>query len=161
MTYAIGTTVVYPNHGAAVVEGSEVRQVNGAPRKYLVLRVVAQRGLVVRVPACNLEMLGVRDVIDEDGLERVLEVLRADSTNQPASWSQRQRVNSDKLRTGSVVRVAEVVRDLSRRQRAGHLSEAEGHVLTKARQILLSELMHCVAAGQEQAEELLDQVLAS
>ncbi len=161
MTFAVGDTVVYPNHGAALVEDIETRQINGEAKTYLVLRIAAQSGLVVRVPACNLELVGVREVMDDAGLQRALEVLRAEPAAEPANWSRRHRVNSDKLRTGSLVRVAEVVRDLARRQRAGPLSEIERHLLVKARQILVSELAHCEQTDHDQAQTLLDELLAS
>ena len=71
MTFTVGETVVYPNHGAAVIEDIETRQIKGEDKLYLVLRIVGQTDLVVRVPACNLDLVGVRDVVDADGLERV------------------------------------------------------------------------------------------
>jgi len=160
MTYAVGETLFYPNHGAALIEGIETRQVNGEARAYLVLRIAAENGLVVRVPSVNLERIGVRDVIDGDGIEQVLEVLRAAPAGESSTWSHRHRVNAEKLRSGSVVRVAEVVRDLGRRRRAGHLSTAEGRTLAKARRILMSELAHCGQAHQDQAQKVLDEVLA-
>ena len=78
MTFTVGETVVYPNHGAAVIEDIEMRTIKGEERQYLVLRIVAQQDLVVRVPACNLDLVGVRDVVDKDGLDRVFGVLRAE-----------------------------------------------------------------------------------
>ena len=77
MTFTVGETVVYPNHGAAVIEDIEMRTIKGEDRQYLVLRIVAQQDLVVRVPACNLDLVGVRDVVDKEGLDRVFDVLRA------------------------------------------------------------------------------------
>ena len=76
MTFTVGETVVYPNHGAAVIENIETRTIKGEDKLYLVLRIVAQQDLVVRVPACNLDLVGVRDVVDKEGLERVFDVLR-------------------------------------------------------------------------------------
>ena len=71
MTFTVGETVVYPNHGAAVIEDIEMRKIKGEDTQYLVLRIVAQQDLVVRVPACNLDLVGVRDVVDKEGLDRV------------------------------------------------------------------------------------------
>ena len=159
MTYSVGQAVVYPNHGAAVVEDIEVRTVKGEDQIYLVLRITAQRGLVVRVPARNLELLGVREVIDEDELQQMLEVLHADATEEHANWSRRHRANTDKLRSGSAIGVAEVVRDLVRRRREGNLSAAEGHTLTKAYKILTSELAHCGQPIPDEAQRLLDEAL--
>ena len=160
MTYAVGETVVYPQHGAALVEHIETRMVNGEKQAYLVLRIAAQQGLVVRVPVCKLDAIGVREVVDEDGLQRVLAVLSTETAEEPSNWSRRHRANTDKLRTGSAVKIAEVVRDLGRRRRAGHLSAAEEHTLTKAHRILASELAHCRQAVADQARKLLNEALA-
>ena len=85
MTFTVGETVVYPNHGAAVIEDIETRQIKGEDKLYLVLRIVGQTDLVVRVPACNLDLVGVRDVVDADGLEKVFSVLRAPHTEAPSA----------------------------------------------------------------------------
>jgi CarD family transcriptional regulator len=159
MTYAVGETVIYPNHGAALVEAVEMRRIKGHDQTYLVLRVLAQNGLVLRVPDHNLDLIGVRDVVDTHGLERVLDTLRGASA-EPSHWSRRCRENTEKLRTGCAIRVAEVVRDLWRRNRAGHLSAVEGRMLAKARQILVSELAHCHQTDHDKAETLLDEALA-
>src|SRR6266550_4075228 len=74
MTFTVGETVVYPNHGAAVIEDIETRQIKGEDKLYLVLRIVGQTDLVVRVPACNLDLVGVRDVVDADGLEKLFAI---------------------------------------------------------------------------------------
>ena len=76
MTFNVGETVVYPNHGAAVIEDVETRTIKGEEKLYLVLRILGQNDLVVRVPANNLDLVGVRDVVDDEGLEKVFEVLR-------------------------------------------------------------------------------------
>ena len=163
MTYAVGETVVYPNHGAAQIEAIETRQVNGQDKTYLVLRIASRKELVVRVPTCSLDLVGVREIVDAEGLKLVLEVLRAESAEsaESSNWSRRRRANAEKVRSGSVISVAEVVRDLGRRQRAGHLSAAEGHMLANAREILVSELVSCGQADQEQAQTLLDEVLGA
>ena len=124
MTFTIGETVVYPNHGAAVIEDIETRTIKGEETLYLVLRIVGQNDLVVRVPACNLDLVGVRDVVDADGLEKVFDVLRAPHAEEPTNWSRRYKANLEKLHSGSVMKVAEVVRDLWRRERDRGLSAA-------------------------------------
>ena len=111
MTFTVGETVVYPNHGAAVIEDIEMRSIKGEERQYLVLRIVAQQDLVVRVPACNLDLVGVRDVVDKEGLDRVFDVLRAIVPDEPTNWSRRYKANLEKLHSGDVMKVAEVVRD--------------------------------------------------
>lgn len=161
MTFTVGETVVYPNHGAAVIEDIETRQIKGEDKLYLVLRIIGQNDLVVRVPACNLDLVGVRDVVDADGLERVFQVLRAEHTEEPTNWSRRYKANLEKLHSGNVIKVSEVVRDLWRRDRDKGLSAGEKRMLAKARAILVAELALAEDVAEERAEVMLDEVLAS
>ena len=161
MTFTVGETVVYPNHDAAVIEDIEMRTIKGEERQYLVLRIIAQQDLVVRVPASNLDLVGVRDVVDRDGLDRVFEILRAAHVEEPTNWSRRYKANLEKLHSGDVMKVAEVVRDLWRRERDRVLSAGEKRMLAKARQILVSELALAERTNEDKAEALLDEVLAS
>lgn len=161
MTFNVGETVVYPNHGAAVIEDIETRQIKGEDKLYLVLRIVGQTDLVVRVPACNLDLVGVRDVVDADGLERVFSVLRAPHVEEPTNWSRRYKANLEKLHSGNVMKVAEVVRDLWRREKDRGLSAGEKQMLAKARRILVSELALAEKVEEDRAETMLDEVLAS
>ena len=161
MTFNVGETVVYPNHGAAVIEDLETRTIKGEEKLYLVLRIIGQNDLVVRVPAANLDLVGVRDVVDEKGLKKVFEVLRQPHTEEPANWSRRYKANLEKLHSGNVLKVAEVVRDLWRRERDRGLSAGEKRMLAKARQILVSELALAEKVDEERAEQILEEVLAS
>ncbi|GAA5015103.1 CarD family transcriptional regulator [Actinopolymorpha pittospori] len=161
MTFKVGETVVYPHHGAAVIDDIETRKIKGEDKIYLVLRIVAQSDLVVRVPADNVDLVGVRDVVGQDGLEKVFEVLRAPHTEEPTNWSRRYKANLEKLASGDVIKVAEVVRDLWRRERDRGLSAGEKRMLAKARQILVSELALAENTNEDKAETLLDEVLAS
>ena len=161
MTFTVGEPVVYPNHGAAVIEDIETRQIKGEDKLYLVLRIIGQNDLVVRVPACNLDLVGVRDVVDADGLERVFQVLRAEHTEEPTNWSRRYKANLEKLHSGNVIKVSEVVRDLWRRDRDKGLSAGEKRMLAKARAILVAELALAEDVAEERAEVMLDEVLAS
>jgi CarD family transcriptional regulator len=160
MTFKVGDTVVYPHHGAALIESIEIRQVKGEDREYLVLRV-AQGDLTVRVPAANVDLVGVRDVVNDEGLARVFEVLRQPYTEEPTNWSRRYKANLEKLASGDVIKVAEVVRDLWRRERERGLSAGEKRMLAKARQILVSELALAENTNEDKAEAVLDEVLAS
>ena len=160
MTFKVGDTVVYPHHGAALIEAIETRQIKGVDKTYLVLKV-AQGDLTVRVPADNAEFVGVRDVVGQDGLDRVFEVLRAPYAEEPTNWSRRYKANLEKLASGDVIKVAEVVRDLWRRERERGLSAGEKRMLAKARQILVSELALAENTNEDKAEALLDEVLAS
>jgi CarD family transcriptional regulator len=160
MVFKVGETVVYPHHGAALIEAIETRVIKGEEKKYLVLKV-AQGDLTVRVPAANAEVVGVRDVVGQEGLDRVFEVLRAPHTEEPTNWSRRYKANLEKLASGDVNKVAEVVRDLWRRERDRGLSAGEKRMLAKARQILVSELALAEGTQEDKAEVLLDEVLAA
>lgn len=160
MTFTVGDTVVYPHHGAAKIEAVEKRTVKGVERDYLVLRV-AQGDLVVRVPSDNVDLVGVRDVVDQAGLDRVFDVLRQPYTEEPTNWSRRYKANLEKLASGDVIKVAEVVRDLWRREHERGLSAGEKRMLAKARQILVSELALAEKTNEDKAEAILDEVLAS
>ena len=161
MVYTVGETVVYPNHGAAVIEDIETRTIKGEARQYLVLRIVAQQDLVVRVPSDNLDLVGVRDVVDQDGLDRVFSILRASEIDEPTNWSRRYKANLEKLHSGDVMKVSEVVRDLWRRDRDRGLSAGEKRMLARARQVLVSELALAEKTNEDKAEAILDEVLAS
>src|SRR5712664_4236218 len=132
MSFKVGDTVVYPHHGAARIDAVETRTIKGEEKSYLVLKV-DKGDLTVRVPADNAELVGVRDVVGAEGLERVFEVLRAPHT--------------------------EVVRDLWRRDKERGLSAGEKRMLAKARQILVSELALAEKTNEDKAEALLDEVL--
>ncbi len=160
MTFSVGDTVVYPHHGAATIEAIEKRTIKGVERDYLVLRV-AQGDLTVRVPSDNVDLVGVRDVVDQAGLDRVFDVLRQPYTEEPTNWSRRYKANLEKLASGDVIKVAEVVRDLWRRERERGLSAGEKRMLAKARQILVSELALAENTNEDKAEAILDEVLAS
>ena len=160
MSFNVGETVVYPHHGAALIEATETRIVKGEEKLYLVLKV-AQGDLVVKVPAENAEVVGVRDVVDQAGLDHVFEVLRAPHTEEPTNWSRRYKANLEKLASGDVIKVSEVVRDLWRREKDRGLSAGEKRMLAKARQVLVSELALAEHTNEDKAEALLDEVLAS
>jgi CarD family transcriptional regulator len=160
MVFKVGETVVYPHHGAARIEEIETRTVRGEEKLYLTLKV-AQGDLTIKVPADNCEDIGVRDVVGPEGLERVFDVLRAPYTEEPTNWSRRYKANLEKLASGDVIKVAEVVRDLWRRDKDRGLSAGEKRMLAKARQILVSELALAEKTNEDKAEAILDEVLAS
>ncbi len=160
MTFQVGETVVYPHHGAALIESIETRTIKGEDMLYLVLKV-AQGDLTVRVPAENCDLVGVRDVVDQEGLERVFAVLRAPHTEEPTNWSRRYKANLEKLASGDVIKVSEVVRDLWRRDKDRGLSAGEKRMLANARRILVSELALAEHTNEDKAEAILDEVLVS
>jgi CarD family transcriptional regulator len=160
MTFTVGETVVYPHHGAALIEEIKTRTIRGEDKVYLKLKV-AQGDLTIEVPAENIDLVGVRDVVGQEGLEKVFDVLRAPYTEEPTNWSRRYKANLEKLASGDVIKVSEVVRDLWRRDQDRGLSAGEKRMLAKAKQILISELALAEKTDEEQAGAILDEVLAS
>ncbi|MGV8883247.1 MAG: CarD family transcriptional regulator [Rhodoglobus sp.] len=160
MLFEVGETVVYPHHGAATIVEVKKRLIKGEEKLYLKLNV-HQGDLVIEVPAENVDLVGVRDVIGQDGLDKVFEVLRSPFTEEPTNWSRRFKANAEKLASGDVIKVSEVVRDLWRRDQDRGLSAGEKSMLAKARNILTSELALAEKTDEEKAASMLDEVLAS
>lgn len=160
MVFEVGETVVYPHHGAALIEEIKTRTIKGEEKMYLKLKVT-QGDLVIEVPAENVDLVGVRDVVDEEGLKKVFAVLQADDVEEASNWSRRYKANVEKLASGDVLKVAEVVRDLWRRDKDRGLSAGEKRMLTKARHILTSELALAKDIDEEEAEKRLDDILAA
>jgi CarD family transcriptional regulator len=142
MPFDVGDKVVYPHHGAATIEKKEKRTINGEEKEYLVLRV-AYGDLTLSVPAENAEKVGLRDVINDEEVEEVFAVLRKKEARMPTNWYQ----------------VAEVVRNLSIRDKDKGLSAGEKRMLVKARQILVSELTFACSVDEEEAEKKLNDAL--
>ena len=101
MTFEIGQTVVYPHHGAAVIENITTRKLKGEDTTYLMLRVT-NGDMTIQVPAANVDMVGVRDVVDEEGLKEVLAVLQEPHIEEPTNWSRRYKANGEKIATGDL-----------------------------------------------------------
>ena len=153
-----GDQVVYPHHGAAVIEDIVEREVLGKPRTYFKLRL-PHGNLTIMVPVEGTEEVGLRGVVSRGDLDKVFHVLHQDEARVPDLWSQRYKTNLAKLISGDIYRLAEVVRDLSLRDARQGLSTAERRMLAKARQVLISELTFVVDSTEENAEAMLDEVL--
>ncbi|MFT5221899.1 MAG: CarD family transcriptional regulator [Glaciecola sp.] len=159
MAYRVGDTVVYPHHGAAVIERKEERVLKGEKREYLVLRLT-YGDLTLMVPCDACEEVGIRAVVSKEEVEQVMDILREPEGKSPTNWSRRFKANYEKLRSGDIFQVAEVVRNLATREKDKGLSAGEKRMLTKAKQILLSELSVAIKKDEDKAEEIIDKVLA-
>jgi CarD family transcriptional regulator len=158
-TFDVGDKVVYPHHGAAIIERREKRTINGEEKEYLVLKV-AFGDLTLSVPAENVEKVGLRDVINDEEVEEVFAVLSKKEARMPTNWSRRFKNHVEKLKSGDIYQVAEVVRNLSIRDKDKGLSAGEKRMLVKARQILVSELTFALNVDEEAAEKKLSDALA-
>jgi CarD family transcriptional regulator len=156
--FAVGDRVVYPQHGATVIDRVEVIDVLGSAREYLVLHF-SEVGLTLRVPSQAADAVGMRGVISGDEADEVFSVLRRRDVHVPSNWSRRFKNHATMLKSGDVYQVAEVVRNLSRRSAVARLSAGELRMLLRARQVLASEL--CLALGEdaERVDGLLDDAL--
>jgi len=158
MPFDVGDRVVYPQHGAAVIEKRESKAFFGEEREYLVLKV-AFGDLTVMVPADNTDEVGLREVINDEEVEEVFAVLRKKEARMPTNWSRRYKNHVEKLKSGDIYQVAEVVRNLSIRDKDKGLSAGEKRMLNRARQILVSELTFALEVDEETAEKRLDDAL--
>ena len=153
-----GDKVVYPHHGAAVVESLVGLEESGTRRIYLKLRL-PHGNLTIMVPVDSAERVGLRGVASAEEVEKVFDLLRQAEGWTPALWSQRYKANLAKLISGDIYQLAEMIRDLSLRGRRKVLSLAERRMLAKGREILVSELTCAFDSTEENAEAMLDGVL--
>ena len=137
--FEVGDRVVYPMHGAGIIEKIESEQVLGEIRDYYVLNV-SSGAINIMVPIDNCERIGLRRIISKSEVSEVFALLKADSTAMESNWNRRYRKNTEKLKTGDILEVAEVVRNLWRNDKIKKLSAGEKNMLNNARQILISEL---------------------
>jgi CarD family transcriptional regulator len=153
-----GDKVVYPHHGAAIIEELREREIFGERKTYFVLRLT-QGDLTLMVPVDNCKEVGLRQVCSKREVKKVFDLLREEETRMPTNWSRRFKTNVEKIRSGDIFQVAEVVRNLSIREKEKGLSAGEKRMLARARQILISELTFAVDSTEERAEAMLDKVL--
>ena len=157
--YKVGDKVVYPHHGAGTVIKKEKREVLGEKREYLTIKIL-HNDMTVNVPSENAEKVGLRKVIGEDMVKVVVKALTGGGTQMPKNWNRRFKHNRDKMKTGDILELAEVVRNLSLRDREEGLSTGEKQMFVKAKKILASELMYAKEMDEEATAEWLDGVLA-
>ncbi len=157
--FKVGDKVVYPMHGAGVIESVEEREVLGERRSYYIMRIPIG-DMKVMVPTDNVQEVGLRQVISPGEISQVIGVLKEKKSTMNANWNKRFRANMEKIKTGDIYEVAEVVRNLVLRDKDKGLSTGERKMLENAKQILVSELVLADGAGQEKVEGMLEKVLA-
>jgi len=161
LTFKVGDKVVYPHHGAAVVEKKEKRKAFGTTTEYLVLRMTqGEPPLVLRVPVDSAEEVGMRWPISKQDVPDLFAVLEKRDVREPANWSRRFKNHQEKLKSGDVYQVAEVVRNLALREAAKGLSAGEKTLYNKALSILISELAFALNTTEDKALAKVEAALA-
>jgi CarD family transcriptional regulator len=157
--YKIGDQVVYPHHGAGKVLKKEQKEVLGEKREYLTIKIL-HNDMTVMVPCENAGKAGLRRVIGDDDVRKVVAVLCDDVSQMPKNWNRRFKHNRDKIKTGDVFELAEVVRNLAIREADKGLSTGEKQMYTRAKKILASELMYALDMEEGEAEEHLESLIS-
>jgi CarD family transcriptional regulator, regulator of rRNA transcription len=159
-TYKVGDHVVYPHHGAGKVEKKEIKELLGEKREYLTIRII-HNDMTVMVPCEKAGQVGLRNIIGTSAVKKVMGVLTDDVSSMPKNWNRRFKFNREKIKTGDIYELAEVVRNLAIREFEKGLSTGEKQMYTRARKILASELMYALVMDEEEAEAYLTDVMQS
>ena len=157
--FNVGDKIVYPMHGAGTIESIEEKDILGETQSYYILKMPGE--VKVMVPTAKAEDIGVRSVIDKESASKVFKVLENDSTEMSMNWNKRYRDNMEKIKSGDIYEVADVVRNLSFKQKEKGLSTGEKKMLLNARQILVSELVLADQSSQDEVENLVDTKLST
>ena len=152
--FAVGDKVVYPMHGAAIIKDVEKRKLDGADTNYFILEMLSS-DMKVMIPANNLERVGVRHIVAKSMLTKVEKVLKDRPVNhmKEITWNRRFNIYVDKLKTGDILEVADVVRTLVVQETDKKLSTGERRLLNTAKQILLSEVMLVKQGSMDKVED--------
>ena len=154
--FKVGDNIVYPMHGAGTIESIEEREVLGETQKYYVMKMPVG-DIKVMVPTKNAEMIGVRDIIGNESCAGVLDVFNNNTQVVTSNWNKRYRDNMERMKSGNIYEVAEVVRNLTFKQKEKGLATGEKKMLTNAKQILVSELVLAEDLSKENIEKMIDE----
>ena len=152
--FNIGDKIVYPMHGAGTIDAIEEKDILGEKQAYYIIKMPGE--VKVMVPTVKAEEIGVRNIISKENANKVFEILEENETEMSNNWNKRYRDNMEKMRSGNIYEVADVVRNLSFKQKEKGLSTGEKKMLNNAKQILVSELVLAEHASQEEVETLID-----
>ncbi len=156
--FKIGDKVVYPMHGAGIIEAIEEKEVLGEKRRYYILRLpVGDMKVMIPITGKNT---GLREVIKQQDVKEVMNILGKETTAMSGNWNRRYRANLEKIKSGDIYKVAEVVRNLFKREKEKGLSSGERKMLENARQILISELVLATELEEDKAQSLIEKALA-
>ena len=152
--FNIGDKIVYPMHGAGTIDAIEEKNILGEKQNYYIIKMPGE--VKVMVPTDKAEEVGVRNIIDKEEASKVMSVLGENETEMSQNWNKRYRDNMEKMKSGNIYELADVVRNLSFKQKEKGLSTGEKKMLNNAKQILVSELVLAEHASQEEVEKLVE-----
>ncbi len=152
--FNVGDKIVYPMHGAGTIDAIEEKNILGEKQNYYIIKMPGE--VKVMVPTNKAEEVGVRNVINKEEAAKVMSVLGENETEMSQNWNKRYRDNMEKMKSGDIYEVADVVRNLSFKQKEKGLSTGEKKMLNNAKQILVSELVLAEHASQEEVEKLVE-----
>lgn len=157
--FNIGDKVVYPMHGAGVIESIEEKEILGQKQKYYIMKMPVG-DVQVMVPTASAEKVGLREVIHCEEADKVLGVLSSEQTAMNTNWNKRYRENMDRIKNGKILEVAEVVKNLAHKSSDKGLSAGEKKLYNNAKQILISELVLANQGTKAEVEALIDEKLS-
>ena len=153
--FEVGDKIVYPMHGAGTIDSIEEKTLLGETQSFYIIKMPGE--VKVMIPTAKAEEVGVREIINKQDANKVLHVLETNETEMASNWNKRYRDNMEKIKSGDIYEVADVVRNLTFKQKEkGTLSTGEKKMLNNAKQILVSELVLAEHATQEEVENLID-----
>ena len=160
MDYNIGDKIVYPMHGAGMIEAIEEKEIMGAKQTYYIMRIPIG-DMKVMIPTRNAAEIGVRDVIDREEADRVLASFKACPTEMNSNWNKRYRENVERIKSGNIYEVVRVVKNLMFREKSRGLSTGERKMLNSAKQILISELVIAKSMKQSEVENIMNEIVSA
>lgn len=158
--FEVGDKIVYPLHGAGTIVGEEVKEILGVKREYFIMEMPIGN-MKISIPKDNIEEIGVREVFDKEDLPEVLEVLKGDKSKMSNNWSRRYRENLNRIRTGDIMELAAVVRNLMIRDEEKGLSTGEKKMLNNTNKMLISELVVVNGRTVEETEKMIEEAVKS
>ncbi|HOJ12258.1 MAG TPA: CarD family transcriptional regulator [Clostridiales bacterium] len=153
--FNIGDKIVYPMHGAGIIESIEEKEILGNRQNYYIVRIPVG-DMKVMIPTENVDDIGIREVIGNDEVEKVFDILRDQTVNETSNWNKRYRENMMKIKSGNIFEVTKVVKSLMIRDKEKGLSTGEKKMLNNAKQILISELVLAKGITQRELENLIE-----
>ena len=152
--FSAGDKIVYPMHGAGVICGIEDKKILGEKKEYYIFKLPCSE-INIMIPVDSEAAVGIRPIADKTVISDVIKLLGGESSQMDSNWNRRYRDNMEKLKSGDIMKAAEVVRDLMRADRQKNLSSGENKMLANAKRILISEIMLASDMTSDEAQKVI------